>query len=71
MGRTVWTAPASEVIALGNMLGVDVSKPDVITPKQSIKAGLPAEVVAAYSHAPRGAAELAEDNGHAAAKVFA
>ena len=70
VGRTVWTAPATEVIALGQMLGVDVSKPDVITPKQSIKAGLPAEVVAAYSHAPRGAAELTEDNGHAAAKVF-
>lgn len=69
-GRTKWTTPASEVIALGQMLGVDVSKPDVLTPKQAIAKGLPEEVVKAYSHAPRGAAELVEDDGRTAAKVF-
>lgn len=69
-GRTVWTSPPEEVISLGAMLGVNVSKPGTITPKQAIKAGLDAEVVKLYSDTPRGAAQLVEDDGKTAAKVF-
>lgn len=69
-GRTVWTRPVEEIIALGVALGVNVSTPDVMTPKQAAKAGLMKEIVDAYSHAPTGAAKLVEDDGRAAAKIF-
>lgn len=60
-GRQKWITPISEVIALGEMMGVDVSKPDVITPKQAIKAGLPAEIVDSYSETPKGSFKLVSD----------
>lgn len=71
-GRTVWLKPVEEIVALGDMLGVDVTKPEksIVTPKQAIAKGLPAELVAAYSHAPNGAAELVADDGREAALIF-
>lgn len=69
-GREAWTRPVEEVIALGDMMGVALAKPGAITPKQAIKAGLPAEVVAQYSETPRGAIKLVPDNGTAARKIF-
>jgi hypothetical protein len=70
VGRTVWKSPDSEVIALGVMLGVDVVKPALVTPRQAIKAGLPDDVVAAYSHTPRGKAGLAPQSDNAASRIF-
>ena len=42
-----WAAPLDEVLGMAAMLGVDIAKPGALTPKQAIKAGLPAETVAA------------------------
>lgn len=69
-GREAWTRPIEEVIALGDMMGVKLARPDVLTPKQAIKAGLPAEIVAPYADTPRGAMKLVPDNGTQARRIF-
>jgi hypothetical protein len=70
-GREGWTRPIPEVIALGMAMGVDVSKQGCITPKQARKAGLPAEVVAAYAERSAGEVKLVEDDGSAVRRIFA
>lgn len=57
-----WKVPAVEVIALGDMMAVPLGKaPDVITPTQAIKAGIPETVIDVYSERKNGAAKLVED----------
>ena len=70
MGRKKWTAAVPEVLALGQMMGVDVSKPGLLTPAQAIKAGLSADVVDGYSDTPPGEVKLVRDTGVFARKVF-
>lgn len=71
-GRERWERPVEEVLALGSMLGVDLAKPPAaITPVQARKAGIPAEVVAAYAARPTGAARLTPDDGSLARRIFA
>jgi hypothetical protein len=70
VGRLAWSKPVEEVIALGQMLGVEVSKPSVITPTQAIKAGLPDTVVAGYSARPPGGLELVASKDSVARRVF-
>lgn len=70
-GRLKWTKPAAEVITLGKMFGIDVSKPpDLITPTQAKAKGLMAELVDSMSERPRGAAELVPDDGNKARQIF-
>lgn len=73
-GRTVWNNGAwRDVIDIGKAYNVNVAvdgAPKMITPLQAIKAGIPEEVVKAYSSTPGGAAELVEDDGTAAAQIF-
>jgi len=69
-GREKWKAPIEEVLAMASMMGVDISKPGALTPKQSIKAGLPAATVAAYSETPVGELKLVRDDGSAARLAF-
>ena len=70
-GRRGWIRPAAEVIALGNLMGVNLAKdPDVITPTQARKAGLLDSLVDAYSHVPPGTAKLVPDDGAKARRVF-
>lgn len=57
-GRKRWARPIDEVVQLGAMMGIDVAKPDVITPAQAIKAGLDAGLVAAYTETPTGEMKL-------------
>jgi hypothetical protein len=61
LGRERWARPLPEVLALGQMLEIDLAKPGAITPKQAIKAGVPAEVVQAYSETPLGEIKLVSD----------
>jgi hypothetical protein len=55
---------------MATMMGVDISKPGALTPKQSIKAGLPAATVAMYSETPVGELKLVRDDGSAARLAF-
>ena len=69
--RTVWNKTDSEVIALGAMMGIDLTKPEeAITPAQAIKKGLDATLTAAYSFKPQGALKLTIDDGSDARRTF-
>lgn len=70
MGREKWSKPIDEVLALGQMMGVDIAKPSAITPKQAIKAGLSAEIVSQYSETPKGEIKLVEDDLNRARLIF-
>jgi hypothetical protein len=71
-GRLAWTKPVKEVEALGMMLGIPLSKPDValITPTQAKAAGVPEALVAQYAASPSGAAKLVFDDGTKARLTF-
>jgi len=70
VGREKWNIPVDEVIAMGTMMGVDVSKPGVITPKQAIKKGLSEEIVSGFTETPMGEIGLVRDDGNKARSVF-
>lgn len=69
-GRTQWTMPAEQVIAMGQLMGVDLSKPGAKTPGQAKKAGIDEAVIKAYSVTPLGAIKLVPDNPADARRVF-
>lgn len=70
-GRQRWTLPPQQVIAIGQALGVHIAKePDVMTPKQAIKAGLPEAALEGITNRPRGEAKLVLDDGSLARRVF-
>lgn len=74
-GRLAWTKPASEVMALGQMLGLDLAAaPDVITPTQAKAkaktAKIAPEIFDAYAMRPTGAAKLTPDDGSKARRIF-
>jgi hypothetical protein len=69
-GRERWSRPDAEIIAMGDMMGVDLRKSATITPKQAIKANMPEAVVKAFSETPTGELKLVQDDGTQARKVF-
>ena len=69
-GRETWTVPVDQVIALGQMAGVDVSKPEVITPAQARKNGLNPDMIAAIVERPKAGFKLELDDGTAARNAF-
>lgn len=71
-GRERWTIPDADVIAIGQALGVNVAKPpEALTPKQAVAAGLNPTVLPGIVNRPRGEAQLIEDDGSLARRVFA
>ena len=69
-GRQKWIKPVGEVLALGSMLGIDLSKPSVITPKQAIAKGVIANVVNSMSETPLGEWRLVKTDDRKARKAF-
>ena len=70
-GKKKWNKPITEVIALGQMLGKDLAKPqDAITPTQAIKLGLPEKVVNAYSVRPTTGTKIVPHTTTKAREVF-
>ena len=69
-GRQQWTMPVDQVLAMGQLMGVDLSKPGVKTPKQAQKAGVDEAVIKAYSVTPMGSVKLVPDNPADARRVF-
>ena len=69
-GRQQWTMPVDQVLAMGQLMGVDLSKPGVKTPKQAQKAGVDEAVIKAYSVIPMGSLKLVPDNPADARRVF-
>ena len=69
-GREAWTKPNAEILALGELYGLPISKTVPLTPKQARDKGLPAEVVKMYSARPPGPMKLVPDDGSAARRAF-
>lgn len=70
-GRTDWAASTDEVLAVSDALGVDIRKPvDLLTPKQAETAGLPQDIVAAFSSRKSTGMKLVRDLGNSARRVF-
>lgn len=69
-GRANWTVPIAQVVALGQMMNIDLTKPGVKTPKQAQDAGIDGNVIKAYSLAPPGELKLIPVNPSDARRVF-
>jgi hypothetical protein len=69
-GKKEWSISATEVIALGQSVGVDLDKHAVITPTQAIDAGMDKETVNGYTQSIPGALKVTEDKNNLARKVF-
>lgn len=53
MTREKWTVPEGQVLALGDVMGVDLKAPTKpITPKQAREAGIPADIVQGFATRP-------------------
>jgi hypothetical protein len=69
--REAWLEDPSTVAATAEVLGFNVRKPlEVMTPNQARATGVPADIVAMYSHRPRGSMKLERDTTTQARKVF-
>lgn len=69
-GREKWATAPEEVMALGDLLGFELRKPALVTPKQAIKLGVDASVIMAYTEKTKGAMRVVPDNLNHAKKVF-
>jgi hypothetical protein len=69
-GREAWRVSVAEAIAIGRVLGHDISKPGVMTPKQARDLGMPEEVVASIAGADSKGLALVADDGAAAERAF-
>ncbi|MEE8207131.1 MAG: DUF2800 domain-containing protein [Nitrospinaceae bacterium] len=69
-GNKTWNAPMEQVISLGELLGVPLEKPGVITPAQAVKKKMDETVVAAMSHRPKQGLKLVPDDGNFGKELF-
>jgi hypothetical protein len=69
--RQTWSSPTADILATGDLLGIDLRKPDEpVTPKQAIAKGIDASVISAYSKQPAGSLRLVPSTKTTAAAVF-
>lgn len=69
-GRPFWNIDPGEVVAIGQMFNVDLSKPSVVTPTQAKKLGVDEAVIKAYTSTPQGSISLVPENPADARRVF-
>ena len=74
-GRLAWNKPAAEVLALGEMLGLELAKPlEPVTPTQAKAAAkakkVPESIIDAYASRPAGSSKLSYDDGTRARLTF-
>lgn len=73
-GKTEWNKPIEEVIALGSIFGLDVSKQGVITPIQASalfkKNGVDESVIKEYSSSTSGALKLVQTDDSVMRRIF-
>lgn len=70
-GRQLWTIPDQQVIGIGKLFGKDLSKTEVLTPKQAEKAGVDPAVIKANSFVPSTGFRLVAENFSDVARTFA
>lgn len=70
-GRKTWNCQEQEIIALGELFGIDLKAPDkAVTPAQAIAKGLDPELVKSYSETPTTGMKLVGQENTLAAQVF-
>ena len=70
-GKAVWTRPAGEIFAMGDMIGKDLRKVAApITPAQAKKAGVDRAMIDAFSRREGGALKLVPADNTLGARVF-
>lgn len=69
-GRLVWDKPVDEIIALGDMLQIDLKNKQAITPTQAKKKGLGEEMLKAYSTYTPGKLKIIKDNLNKVKEIF-
>lgn len=69
-GRQDWDKPFAEVVQMGEMLGHDLRKEALKTPKQAIALGVDGDVIKEYSSTKRTGTKIVPDNGNKAKQVF-
>lgn len=63
-GGEYWTKDISEILTLGELMGLDLSKPqEVVTPSQARKIGIHEEILHEYSRKTSGKLKLVEETG--------
>lgn len=70
-GRSLWKIPNDQVIAIGQMWGIDLSKIEVVTPNQAKKSGIDEALVRQYTFTPSTAIKLVAEDPKDAPRVFA
>lgn len=66
-----WTRPDTEIIAIGEALGLALAKPPAaITPTQAEQAGFPADLLPHFSERPQGSLKLIPFNSEAARRAL-
>lgn len=60
-GHTKWNKPISAVVAMGELCGLSLGKEAAKTPKQAITAGVPKEIVDAFSETPTTGVKLVRE----------
>lgn len=71
-GSIKWDKPNNEVIELGDLLGIDLRKPEApITPTQAKKLKVDEAVIKSYSKKHQGSARLVTDDKTIAGRIFA
>jgi len=69
-GREVWTKPYSEIAKLGDLLGRELRKDELITPTQARKLGVDDSLMSLYANRPTAGVKLIPENTDQARKVF-
>ncbi len=70
-GSIKWIGTDAEVVAMGELMGVDLRKPETpCTPTQAKKKNLDEAVINSYSQKHKGSATLVEDDKTIAGRVF-
>ena len=70
-GNLAWTKPVEEIIALGDMLEIELRKPQAaITPTQAKAKGLDDATLKLYAERPKGGLKLKPDDGSKARLTF-
>lgn len=68
--RKQWAMPPEQVISMGSLMGIDLSKQSVKTPNEAQKLGIDEAVIKAYSLNPPGKIKLVPVNSSDARRVF-
>lgn len=70
IGPVKWDVDVEQVELLGGMMGIDLTKKSVVTPRQAVKLGIDESIINGYCSRKSSSLELSEDDGTQALKIF-